>query len=83
MPIQKELIVSCPLGTIEEGKLATEQLLKSSNPPDAILQEVWKRTGDKPFRHIDDVISQAELAALLKRYQRVAGFDRERLEANA
>jgi 2-polyprenyl-6-methoxyphenol hydroxylase-like FAD-dependent oxidoreductase len=56
-------------------------LTNRSNPPDAILQEVWRRTGDKPFRHIDDVISQAELANLLKRYQRVAGFDREKLQA--
>ena len=56
-------------------------LTNRQNPPDAILQEVYRRTGDKPFRHIDDVISQAELANLLKRYQRVAGFDREKLEA--
>jgi 2-polyprenyl-6-methoxyphenol hydroxylase-like FAD-dependent oxidoreductase len=63
---------------------ATSQvvLTNRSNPPDAILQEVWKRTGDKPFRHIDDVISQSELAALLKRYQRIAGFDREKLQAS-
>ena len=56
-------------------------LTNRSQPPDAVLQEVYRRTGDKPFRHIDDVISQSELASLLKRYQRVAGFDRERLEA--
>jgi 2-polyprenyl-6-methoxyphenol hydroxylase-like FAD-dependent oxidoreductase len=56
-------------------------LTNRSEPPDAVLQEVFRRTGDKPFRHIDDVISQDELAGLLKRYQRVAGFDRERLEA--
>ena len=37
VPVLKELIVSCPLGTIEEGKSATEQLLKMSNPPDAIF----------------------------------------------
>jgi hypothetical protein len=58
-------------------------LTNRKNPPDAILQEVYERTGDKPFRHIDDVISQTELANLLKRYQRVAGFDREKLEAAA
>ena len=58
-------------------------LTNRQQPPDAVLQEVYKRTGDKPFRHIDDVISQAELADLLKRYQRVAGFDREKLEARA
>ncbi len=37
IPINQELIVSCPLGTIEEGKSATEKLLKMSNPPDAIF----------------------------------------------
>jgi 2-polyprenyl-6-methoxyphenol hydroxylase-like FAD-dependent oxidoreductase len=63
------------------GPTSEVVLTNRTNPPDAILQEVYKRTGDKPFRHIDDVISQAELAALLKRYQRIAGFDREKLEA--
>jgi len=58
-------------------------LTNRSQPPDAVLYEVYKRTGDKPFRHIDEVISQSELAGLLKRYQRVAGFDKERLEARA
>ena len=56
-------------------------LTNRQNPPDAILYEVYKRTGDKPFRNIDDVISQTELAGLLKHYQRVAGFDKERLES--
>ncbi len=65
-----------------ERRPATSQvvLANRSQPPDAVLSEVYRRTGDKPFRHIDDVISQDELASLLKRYQRVAGFDRERLE---
>jgi 5-methylphenazine-1-carboxylate 1-monooxygenase len=56
-------------------------LTNRAQPPDAVLEEVYKRTGDKPFRHIDDVISQSELASLLKRYQRVAGFDKEKLQA--
>ena len=58
-------------------------LTNRSTPPDAILQEVWERTGDKPFHNIDDVISQAELARLLHRYQRIAGFDKEKLAAGA
>ena len=58
-------------------------LTNRKEPPDAVLQEAYQRTGDKPFRHIDDTISEAELAGLLKRYQRVAGFDKERLEARA
>lgn len=45
------------------------------NPPDAILREVYERTGDKPFNSIDDVISQNELAALSTSYQKVAGYD--------
>ncbi|HVY58024.1 MAG TPA: flavin-dependent oxidoreductase [Xanthobacteraceae bacterium] len=56
-------------------------LTNRQNPPDAILREVYRRTGDKPFRSIDDVISKEELAALNDRYKRVAGFDHEKLQA--
>ena len=51
-------------------------------PPDAILQEVYRRTGDKPFKNIDDVISREELIALSEGYKRVAGYDKERLKAS-
>lgn len=51
-------------------------------PPDAILYEIYRRTGDKPFRSIDDVISRAELVVLSESYKRVAGYDKERLKAN-
>lgn len=37
MPIDSTLIAECPLGTIEEGKIATEKLLTLKNPPDAIF----------------------------------------------
>ncbi|MBL7858264.1 MAG: LacI family DNA-binding transcriptional regulator [Cyclobacteriaceae bacterium] len=37
VPVNKDYIVSCPLGTIEEGKMATEKLLAMKNPPDAIF----------------------------------------------
>jgi 2-polyprenyl-6-methoxyphenol hydroxylase-like FAD-dependent oxidoreductase len=63
------------------GPTSQVVLTNRTNPPDIILQEVYRRTGDRPFRKIDDVISQAELAALLKRYQSVAGYTREVLEA--
>jgi 2-polyprenyl-6-methoxyphenol hydroxylase-like FAD-dependent oxidoreductase len=64
---------------------ATTQVVLTNrqNPPDSILREVYRRTGDKPFTHIDDVISKEELAALNNRYKRVAGFDHERLQARA
>jgi 2-polyprenyl-6-methoxyphenol hydroxylase-like FAD-dependent oxidoreductase len=74
------------LKAYEERRLpATSQvvLTNRNTPPDAILHEVWKRTGDTPFGHIDDVISQTELAGLLHRYQRVAGFDKEKLAVRA
>jgi 2-polyprenyl-6-methoxyphenol hydroxylase-like FAD-dependent oxidoreductase len=45
-----------------------------TNPPDAILREVWQRTGDRPFSSIDDVVSREELIALSDGYKRVAGM---------
>jgi hypothetical protein len=50
--------------------------MNRANPPDAILREVYERTGDRPFDRIDEVISQDEMGALLDRYRRVAGYDR-------
>ncbi len=49
------------------------------NPPDAILREVYERTGDKPFANIDDVIGAAELKAMSEGYKRIAGYDRASL----
>jgi 2-polyprenyl-6-methoxyphenol hydroxylase-like FAD-dependent oxidoreductase len=54
--------------------------MNRQNPPDAILREVYLRTGDQPFRDIDEVISREELAALTKGYARVAGYDKESLK---
>ena len=50
------------------------------NPPDAILREVYERTGDTPFESIDSVISAQELAALSERYKQVAGYDKRSLQ---
>jgi 2-polyprenyl-6-methoxyphenol hydroxylase-like FAD-dependent oxidoreductase len=50
------------------------------NPPDAILREVYERTGDKPFARIEDVIAAAELREISDRYKRVAGYDRDTLQ---
>lgn len=49
------------------------------NPPDAILREVYERTGDRPFARIEDVIGDAELREISERYKRVAGYDRDAL----
>jgi 5-methylphenazine-1-carboxylate 1-monooxygenase len=53
--------------------------MNRTNPPDAILREVYERTGDRPFGSIDEVISRAELEQLSEAYKRVAGFQRENL----
>ncbi len=63
------------------GPTTNVVLANRKNPPDAILREVFLRTGDKPFRAIDDVISADELAALSNSYKQVAGFDKAALAA--
>ena len=44
------------------------------HPPDFIIMKVEALTGDKPFAHIDDVISQEELKRMSDEYKRIAGF---------
>ncbi len=64
---------------------ATAQIVLAnrSNPPDAILREVYLRTGDKPFGRIEDIISAEELATISDGYKRVAGYDRASLSEGA
>src|SRR6202158_4158139 len=57
-------------------------LTNRTNPPDAILREVFERTGDQPFQAIDDVISRDELVALSEGYKRIAGYSKEALRAS-
>ena len=54
-------------------------LTNRSNPPDAILREVFERTHDQPFASIDDVISRDELVALSEGYKRIAGYSKDAL----
>ena len=42
-------------------------LMNRRNPPDAILREVYERTGDKPFARIEDVISRRRACARCRR----------------
>jgi 5-methylphenazine-1-carboxylate 1-monooxygenase len=56
-------------------------LTNRTNPPDAILREVFQRTSDRPFADIDDVISRDELVALSEGYKRIAGYSKEALRA--
>jgi len=54
-------------------------LTNRTNPPDAILREVFQRTHDRPFDNIDDVISRDELVALSEGYKRIAGYSKDAL----
>ena len=71
------------LAAYEAKRLASTSnvvLENRRNPPDAILREVYERTGDKPFGRVDEVISLAELREISDRYKRVAGYDRDTLQ---
>ena len=48
-----------------------------STPPDFIIMKADELSGGKPFRHIDDLISQAELRQISENYAKIAGFSRD------
>ncbi|HEY5899178.1 MAG TPA: flavin-dependent oxidoreductase [Burkholderiales bacterium] len=62
------------------GPTSSVVLENRRNPPDAILREIYERTGDRPFDDIGAVITPAELQALSERYKKVAGYDKRTLE---
>src|SRR6202051_2542031 len=70
------------LATYESRRLeATTHIVLTNrtNPPDAILREVFQRTNDRPFDQIHEVISREELVALSEGYKRIAGYSKEAL----
>lgn len=80
--LSRESSVETALRIYELERLpATSEIVRTNrvNPPDAILREVYERTGDRPFANIEDVISREEMAAISERYKRVAGYDQARL----
>jgi 5-methylphenazine-1-carboxylate 1-monooxygenase len=65
------------LAAYEATRLAPTATVVRTNrehPPDFINIKVEELTGDKPFKTLDDYISQDELRALSEQYKRVAGF---------
>jgi 2-polyprenyl-6-methoxyphenol hydroxylase-like FAD-dependent oxidoreductase len=54
-------------------------LTNRTNPPDAILREVFERSGDRPFNAIEDVISREELVGLSEGYKQIAGYSKDAL----
>lgn len=63
-------------------KTTTDVVLTNrSNPPDAILREVFERSGGRRFERLDDIVSQQELQAISDNYKRTAGYEPAALKA--
>ena len=61
----------------ESLRLSTTAKVVETNrnvPPDFIIMKAQELSGGKPFRHIDDLISQDELRQISDNYKNVAGF---------
>jgi 2-polyprenyl-6-methoxyphenol hydroxylase-like FAD-dependent oxidoreductase len=67
----------------DERREATAAVVLTNrrNPPDALLREVYERTGDRPFADIADVISDTEITAMMASYRNVAGYSARHLAA--
>ena len=84
--LKRERDVPAALAAYEAARLASAYevvLANRASGPDALLAEVHRRTGDRPFARIEDVMSEAEMRELAENYQRIAGFEREALERRA
>ncbi|MBO0850990.1 MAG: flavin-dependent oxidoreductase [Pseudonocardia sp.] len=64
-----------------ERRPATAAVVRANraNPPDAILREIYRRTGDRPFHRVEDVISVGELDEIINSYKRTAGYSLDAL----
>jgi len=77
---------SDPLAALEAydkarvGPTARVVQTNRSTPPDFINIKVDELSGGKPFRHIDDLISQEELRQISEDYKRIAGFSQDALK---
>jgi 2-polyprenyl-6-methoxyphenol hydroxylase-like FAD-dependent oxidoreductase len=72
------------LAAYEQARLEpTARIVRTNreHPPDFINIKVDQLTGGKPFRHIDDVISQEELRRISEDYKKIAGFSTGALKA--
>jgi 2-polyprenyl-6-methoxyphenol hydroxylase-like FAD-dependent oxidoreductase len=79
-----EPTVEAALRAYEQERLPRVNALVLTNrvtPPDHLIEEVERRTGNQPFERIEDVISVREIRALLDRYKQLAGYDRAALAA--
>nr|WP_271209103.1 flavin-dependent oxidoreductase [Rhodococcus wratislaviensis]GLK33556.1 flavin-dependent oxidoreductase [Rhodococcus wratislaviensis] len=81
----------CECGTPEEALLRyeSERLQRTAdvvrlnrlNPPDALLREVYERTGDRPFDQRENVIASDEIERMLEAYRTATGSSLQALGA--
>jgi 2-polyprenyl-6-methoxyphenol hydroxylase-like FAD-dependent oxidoreductase len=75
--LQQHADVRVALQHYQDSRLPTTAKVVQTNrstPPDFIIMKADELSGDKPFRHIDDLISQEALRAISDQYKQVAGF---------
>ncbi|MEV0067852.1 flavin-dependent oxidoreductase [Amycolatopsis sp. NPDC050768] len=76
--------VVAALSAYEAERLpATAAVVRANRttPPDAILREVYERTGDRPFDRLENVVDPRELEAILTSYKEIAGYSLTELSA--
>jgi 2-polyprenyl-6-methoxyphenol hydroxylase-like FAD-dependent oxidoreductase len=72
------------LRTYEAERLpATSKIVVQNRtaPPNLLVDMVEQRTGDKPFKRLEDVISQDEMRAVIEDYQRTAGYQAQQVSS--
>ena len=72
------------LKSYEALRLAPTAKIVETNrtvPPDFIIMKANELSGGRPFRHIDDLISQDELRKISENYANIAGFSRDALQS--
>ena len=81
--ILTEAVAHAALAVYEDRRreaTAAVVLANRRNPPDAILREVYERTGDRPFERLEDYVTVEELARITENYKQVAGFTLRELQ---
>jgi 5-methylphenazine-1-carboxylate 1-monooxygenase len=81
--LQREADEARALKAYEEKRLRPTAEVVLANrriPPDAILREVYERSGDRPFDRIEALISADELKAITDRYKQIASYDQRTLQ---
>jgi 2-polyprenyl-6-methoxyphenol hydroxylase-like FAD-dependent oxidoreductase len=64
------------LRAYEDARLETANAIVLRNrttPPDTLIETVQRRTGNRPFERLEDVISQDEIRSLLDGYKTLTG----------